>query len=47
MRARLVVVSDVLPEDSLKVAFAEDQDVVQALPSYGLHKTLDIGVSLG
>ena len=28
MRSFLVVVADVLPEDSLKVAFSEDQDVV-------------------
>jgi len=47
MRALLVVVADVLPEDSLKVAFAEDQDVVQALPPDGPHEALGKGICLG
>ena len=47
MRALLVVVSHVLPEDSLKVAFAEDKDVVQRLMPDGLHETLGKGICLG
>jgi hypothetical protein len=40
-------VPDVLSEDSLKVAFAEDQDVVQTLPPDGSHESLSDGVCRG
>ncbi len=39
MRSLLVVVFDVLPEDSGKVALAQDQDVIQTLSPYGSHET--------
>ena len=42
MWSLLVVAADVLPQDSLKVVFAEDEDVVQTLPSYGFQETLDL-----
>ena len=47
MRALLVVVSYVLSQDSLKVAFAEDEDVVYTLMPDGLHEALGKGICLG
>ena len=47
MRALLVVVSDLLSQDSLEVPFAEDEYVVQALPPYGPHEALGKGIRLG
>ena len=47
MRTFLVVVRDVLSQESFEVAFAEDEDAVQTLPSCGLHETLGKSVCLG
>ena len=47
MRSLLVVVADVLPQDLLKVVFAEDEDVVQTLMPDGFHEALGEGVALG
>lgn len=46
MRALLVVVHDVLAEDSLEVTFAQDQDVIWALPPCGSHESFGEGVHL-
>ena len=47
MWALPIVVSDVLSKDSLNVAFAEDQDVVQTLPPDDSHEAFGKGVCLG
>jgi len=47
MRSLLVVVGDVLSKDSLKMAFAENEHVVQTLMARGLHETFGEGVCLG
>jgi len=47
MRSFLVVMSDILPEDSFEVAFAEDEDVVQTLPPCSSHESFGEGVVIG
>jgi len=47
MRSFLVVMSDILPEDSFEVAFAEDEDVVQTLLPDGFCEALGEGVVIG
>jgi len=47
MRPLLVVVADVLPEDSQEIAFAEDEDVVQTLLPDGFYEALGEGVRFG
>jgi len=47
MRSLPVVVSDVLPQGPLKVTFAPDKDVIQALPADGPHEALREGVCPG
>ena len=44
MRSSAIVVTDVLGEDRLEVASAEDQEVVQAFFSDGAHEPLRVGV---
>ena len=44
MRSLLIVVSDVLPQGPLKVTFAQDEDMIQTLSSYGFDETFSDGV---
>ena len=46
MRSFLIVVRDVLPENSLEVALTQYKDVVQALPPCCSHESLSDGVRL-
>ena len=47
MRTLLVIVGDVLSQDSFEVPFAKDEDVTQALPPNGPHKALGKRTCLG
>src|SRR4030067_3018761 len=44
MRRLPIVVSDVHPQGPLKVTFAQDEDMVQTLSSYGSDETFSDGV---
>ena len=43
----MVVVADVLPKDSLKMAMAEDEDPIQAFSPDRPHPTLRVGIGPG
>jgi len=47
VRALLIVVPDVLVDDSFEVTFAEDEDVVQALPPDGPREALGKSTCFG
>jgi hypothetical protein len=47
MRSRVVEISDIFANDPMKVAFIQDQHVIQAFPPHAANEPLTYGVRLG